>query len=124
MITENVTDSPELFLDEYALVIPDSEYFAVEDRFVILGLSAENRALVVVHFFWFIFHYHYPLRKPYKQIRSPQQATLKPKSQIKLDDVRVGPLRIPPHPISLVLSKKPSTIAAALAVAHDSPTKL
>ena len=51
MSAENVTDSPELFLDEYALVILDPEHSAVEDRFVILGLSAENRALVVVHCF-------------------------------------------------------------------------
>jgi uncharacterized DUF497 family protein len=32
-------------------VIPDPEHPAVEGRFVILGLSAENRALVVVHCF-------------------------------------------------------------------------
>ena len=32
-------------------MIPDPEHSAVEDRFVILGLSAENRALVVVHCF-------------------------------------------------------------------------
>jgi len=32
-------------------VIPDPEHSAVEDRFVILGLSAENRARVVVHCF-------------------------------------------------------------------------
>ncbi|MSU83650.1 MAG: BrnT family toxin [Pedosphaera sp.] len=44
-------EAQSVFLDEYALVIPDPENSAVEDRFVILGLSAENRALVVVHFF-------------------------------------------------------------------------
>jgi len=32
-------------------VIPDPEHSAVEDRFVILGLSAENRARVFVHCF-------------------------------------------------------------------------
>lgn len=32
-------------------MIPDPEHSAVEDRFVILGLSAENRARVVVHCF-------------------------------------------------------------------------
>ena len=32
-------------------MILDPEHSAVEDRFVILGLSAENRALVVVHCF-------------------------------------------------------------------------
>ena len=41
-------EAQSVFLDEYALVIPDPENSAVEDRFVILGLSAENRALVVV----------------------------------------------------------------------------
>jgi uncharacterized DUF497 family protein len=44
-------EAESVFLDEYALVIPDPEHSAVEDRFVILGLSAENRALVVVHCF-------------------------------------------------------------------------
>ncbi len=44
-------EAQSVFLDEYALVIPDPENSAVEDRFVILGLSAENRALVVVHCF-------------------------------------------------------------------------
>ena len=32
-------------------MIPDPEHFAVEARFVILGLSAENQDLVVVHCF-------------------------------------------------------------------------
>ena len=32
-------------------MIPDPVHTAVEERFVILGLSAENRALVVVHCF-------------------------------------------------------------------------
>ena len=44
-------EAQTVFLDEYALVILDPEHSAVKDRFVILGLSAENRALVVVHCF-------------------------------------------------------------------------
>ncbi len=32
-------------------MIPDPEHSAVEDRFVILGLSSANRALIVVHCF-------------------------------------------------------------------------
>lgn len=32
-------------------MIPDPVHTAVEERFVILGLSAENRARVFVHFF-------------------------------------------------------------------------
>jgi uncharacterized DUF497 family protein len=44
-------EAQTVFLDEYALVIQDPEHSAVEARFVILGLSAENRALVVVHCF-------------------------------------------------------------------------
>ena len=42
-------EAQTVFLDEDALVIPDPDHSSVEDRFVILGLSAENRALVVVH---------------------------------------------------------------------------
>jgi hypothetical protein len=36
------------FLDENARVIPDSDH-AAEDRFVLLGLSAQLRVLVVCH---------------------------------------------------------------------------
>ena len=44
-------EAQTVFLDEDALVIPDPERSAVDARFVILGLSAVNRALVVVHYF-------------------------------------------------------------------------
>jgi len=37
------------FLDENARVIPDPEHFEEEDRFVLLGLSASLRILVVCH---------------------------------------------------------------------------
>jgi uncharacterized DUF497 family protein len=36
---------------EDALVIPDPDHSQVEDRFIILGRSSEDRALVVVHSF-------------------------------------------------------------------------
>ena len=44
-------EAQTVFLDEDALVIPDPEHSAIESRFVILGLSTENQALVVVHCF-------------------------------------------------------------------------
>ena len=44
-------EAQTVFLDQDALVIPDPEHSAVDARFVILGLSAVNRALVVVHCF-------------------------------------------------------------------------
>jgi uncharacterized DUF497 family protein len=37
------------FLDENALLIPDPDHSAEEDRFVLLGLSASLRQLVVCH---------------------------------------------------------------------------
>jgi len=37
------------FLDESARVIPDPEHSDAEDRFVLLGLSASLRILVVCH---------------------------------------------------------------------------
>ena len=37
------------FADERALVIADPEHSGAEDRFVLLGLSARLRLLVVVH---------------------------------------------------------------------------
>jgi uncharacterized DUF497 family protein len=37
------------FLDENARVVPDSEHSEEEDRFVLLGLSASLRILVVCH---------------------------------------------------------------------------
>ena len=38
-----------VFHDEDALVIPDPEHSLVEKRFVIMGLSAASRVLVIVH---------------------------------------------------------------------------
>ena len=37
------------FLDENARVIPDPEHSEEEDRFILLGLSASLRILVVCH---------------------------------------------------------------------------
>ena len=37
------------FLDEHARVIPDPQHSDDEDRFVLLGLSAQLRLLVVCH---------------------------------------------------------------------------
>lgn len=37
------------FLDDNALIVDDSEHSAVESRFVLLGVSASLRLLVVVH---------------------------------------------------------------------------
>jgi uncharacterized DUF497 family protein len=38
-----------VFLDDDALLISDPEHSESEDRFILLGLSAEWRLLVVVH---------------------------------------------------------------------------
>lgn len=38
-----------VFSDDRALLIADPDHSAVEDRFVLLGVSAALRALVVVH---------------------------------------------------------------------------
>ena len=37
------------FVDDYALVVDDPEHSADEARFILLGLSASLRVLVVVH---------------------------------------------------------------------------
>jgi uncharacterized protein len=37
------------FADEYALLLDDPDHSAAEDRFILLGLSAAFRVLVVVH---------------------------------------------------------------------------
>ena len=39
------------FSDEQALVIPDPDHSEDEDRFILLGLSAALRLLVVIHCF-------------------------------------------------------------------------
>lgn len=38
-----------VFMDDFALVIPDEEHSEEDDRFIILGLSGVLRMLVVVH---------------------------------------------------------------------------
>jgi uncharacterized DUF497 family protein len=43
------SEAQTVFLDENALVIPDPEHSQVESRFIILGMSNQNRAVVVVH---------------------------------------------------------------------------
>jgi|SRR5579884_33788 uncharacterized DUF497 family protein len=38
-----------IFADEYALLLGDPDHSGEEDRFILLGLSARFRVLVVVH---------------------------------------------------------------------------
>jgi uncharacterized protein len=42
-------EAKTVFYDERALVIPDPDHSNVEERFVIMGMSALSRVLVVVH---------------------------------------------------------------------------
>jgi uncharacterized DUF497 family protein len=42
-------EAKTVFLDEEALLIPDEEHSSEEDRFVIMGFSAQLRILVVCH---------------------------------------------------------------------------
>ena len=42
-------EAESIFTDEHALLLDDPEHSAEEDRFVLLGLSARLRILVVVH---------------------------------------------------------------------------
>jgi uncharacterized DUF497 family protein len=44
-------EARSVFYDERALVIPDPDHSKIEERFVIMGLSALSRVLVVVHCF-------------------------------------------------------------------------
>jgi uncharacterized protein len=44
-------EAKTVFYDERALVIPDPDHSKVEERFVIMGMSALSRVLVVVHCF-------------------------------------------------------------------------
>ena len=44
-------EAKSVFYDERALVIPDPDHSRVEGRFVIMGMSALSRVLVVVHCF-------------------------------------------------------------------------
>ena len=43
------TEAISVFSDETGLVLDDPDHSAIEDRFVLIGLSAELRVLVVVH---------------------------------------------------------------------------
>jgi uncharacterized DUF497 family protein len=43
------TEAVTAFSDELALVLADPDHSAIEARFILLGLSAERRVLVVVH---------------------------------------------------------------------------
>ena len=42
-------EAQSVFLDEEAILIADPEHSGLEDRFILLGRSAEWRLLVVVH---------------------------------------------------------------------------
>ena len=42
-------EAQTVFADEHGLLIDDPEHSAAEDRFVLLGMSAVSRLLVVVH---------------------------------------------------------------------------
>jgi len=42
-------EAESVFADEHALLLDDPDHSADEDRFVLLGLSARFRVLVVVH---------------------------------------------------------------------------
>jgi uncharacterized protein len=42
-------EAKTVFYDEKALVIPDPDHPSLEERFVIMGMSALSRVLVVVH---------------------------------------------------------------------------
>ncbi len=42
-------EAESVFVDEHALLIDDPEHSTVEDRFIVLGLSAKLRILVVAH---------------------------------------------------------------------------
>ena len=44
-------EAKTVFYDERALVIPDPDHSKLEERFVIMGMSALSRVLVVVHCF-------------------------------------------------------------------------
>ena len=43
------SEASSAFADEHGLVIPDPDHSLEEDRFILLGLSASLRLLVVVH---------------------------------------------------------------------------
>ena len=43
------SEAESVFMDEHALLLDDPEHSAEEDRFILLGLGAKLRILVVVH---------------------------------------------------------------------------
>lgn len=43
------SEAQAVFADEHGLIIDDPEHSAEEDRFILLGMSATSRLLVVVH---------------------------------------------------------------------------
>ncbi len=43
-------DAVEVFYDDWAVSIPDSEHYD-EERFIIIGVDAQSRVLVVIHTF-------------------------------------------------------------------------
>ena len=45
------TEAETVFSDEYGLLIDDPEHSMDEDRFILLGVSATSRLLVVVHWY-------------------------------------------------------------------------
>jgi len=42
-------EAQTVFLDEHALLVADPDHSAIEDRFILLGLSSGLRMLVVCH---------------------------------------------------------------------------
>jgi len=45
------SEAMTVFEDDYALLIADPDHSEVEDRFILLGLSAKSRILLVCHSF-------------------------------------------------------------------------
>jgi uncharacterized protein len=43
------TEAETAFYDDYATLLPDPDHSIVEERFLLLGMSAALRVLVVVH---------------------------------------------------------------------------
>ncbi len=66
-------EAQTVFVDENALLIHDPDHSGAEDRFVLLGLSAKLRELVICHFY----------RKPGEVIRiiSARKATRSEQNQ-------------------------------------------
>jgi uncharacterized protein len=42
-------DAKSVFFDDYALLLDDPDHSTAEERFILLGLSAKAKILVVVH---------------------------------------------------------------------------